>query len=55
MVLEAAPVPRGLDGCASVVRAVLATLLAIELGFSAVVALTGGLYVLAAAVRRGWL
>ena len=42
----------GINGCASVVSAVLATLLAIEFGFTAVVALAVALYVLAAAVWR---
>ena len=41
---------RGINGCATVVIAVLATLLAIELGFTAVVALAVALYLLAAAV-----
>ncbi|MCH9012183.1 MAG: SAM-dependent methyltransferase [Proteobacteria bacterium] len=43
----------GINGCASVVSAVLATLLAIELGFTAVVGLAVALYVLAALVWRG--
>ena len=43
----------GINGCASVVSAVLATLLAIEFGFTAVVALAVALYVVAAAVWRG--
>jgi hypothetical protein len=43
----------GINGCASVVSAVLAALLAIEFGFSAVVALAVALYLLAAAVWRG--
>jgi hypothetical protein len=43
----------GINGCASVVSAVLATLLAIEFGFTAVVALAVALYVLAALVWRG--
>jgi hypothetical protein len=43
----------GINGCASVVSAVLATLLAIEFGFTAVVALAAVLYLLAAAVWRG--
>ncbi|OUL99248.1 SAM-dependent methyltransferase [Variovorax sp. JS1663] len=41
----------GINGCASVVAAVLATLLAIHLGFSAVVLMALGLYGLAAAAR----
>jgi hypothetical protein len=43
----------GINGCASVVSAVLATLLAMEFGFTAVVALAVALYVLAALVWRG--
>jgi hypothetical protein len=44
----------GINGCASVVSAVLATLLAIEFGFTTVVALAVALYLVAAAVwRRG--
>jgi multisubunit Na+/H+ antiporter MnhB subunit len=43
----------GINGCASVVSAVLATLLAIEFGFSAVVGLAVALYLAAAAVWRG--
>ena len=43
----------GINGCASVVSAVLATLLAIEFGFTAVVALAVALYLLAALVWRG--
>ncbi len=42
----------GINGCASVVSAVLATLLAIELGFSAVVAAAALLYTLAATLWR---
>ena len=42
----------GINGCASVVSAVLATLLAIGIGFSAVVALAVALYLLAALVWR---
>jgi len=34
----------GINGCASVLSAVLATVLAIHLGFTAVVALAAGLY-----------
>jgi hypothetical protein len=41
----------GINGCASVVAAVLATLLAIHLGFTAVVLMALGLYGLAAAAR----
>ncbi len=37
------------NGCASVVSAVLATLLAAQLGFSAVIALAVALYIVAAA------
>ena len=40
----------GVNGCASVVGAVLATLLAIHFGFAAVVILAVGLYVLAVAL-----
>ncbi|MEE8188362.1 MAG: hypothetical protein V3T80_04060, partial [Kiloniellales bacterium] len=40
------------NGCASVVSALLATLLAIGLGFSAVVGLAVALYLLAAVVWR---
>ncbi len=43
----------GLNGCASVVSAVLATLLAIEVGFSAVIGLAVALYLGAALVWRG--
>jgi hypothetical protein len=43
----------GINGCASVVSAVLATLLAIEFGFTVVVALAVALYLVAAAVWRG--
>jgi hypothetical protein len=50
---ELVPWAWGINGCASVVSAVLATLLAIEFGFSAVVALAVALYVLAALVWRG--
>ncbi len=42
----------GINGCASVISAVLATLLAINIGFSGVVGLAVGLYLLAAAVWR---
>ncbi len=42
----------GINGCASVVSAVLATLLAIGIGFSGVVALAVALYLLAALVWR---
>ena len=44
----------GLNGFASVLSAALATLLAIELGFNAVMALALVLYVLAAACSRVW-
>lgn len=44
----------GLNGFASVLSAALATLLAIELGFTAVIAMALLLYVLAAACSRGW-
>ena len=50
---ELVPWAWGINGCASVVSAVLAALLAIEFGFSAVVALAVALYLLAAAVWRG--
>ncbi len=50
---ELVPWAWGINGCASVVSAVLATLLAIEFGFSAVIALAVALYLLAAAVWRG--
>jgi hypothetical protein len=43
----------GINGCASVVSAVLATLLAIEFGFTTIVALAVALYLVAAAVWRG--
>jgi spermidine synthase len=42
----------GINGCASVISAVLATLLAIHLGFTAVVAIALALYVLAAWTLR---
>jgi hypothetical protein len=45
----------GFNGCASVVGSVLATLLAIEFGFTTVVALAVVLYLLAAVVWRGLL
>jgi hypothetical protein len=47
---EAVPWVWGINGCASVVSAVLATLLAMSLGFSAVVIIAIGLYGLAAAL-----
>ena len=50
---ELVPWAWGINGCASVVSAVLAALLAIEFGFSVVVALAVALYLLAAAVWRG--
>jgi hypothetical protein len=50
---ELVPWAWGINGCASVVSAVLATLLAIEFGFTTVVALAVALYVLAAVVWRG--
>ena len=50
---ELVPWAWGINGCASVISAVLAALLAIEFGFSAVVALAVALYLLAAAVWRG--
>ena len=46
---EMVPWAWGINGCASVVSAVLATLLAIDLGFSVVVLLAIGLYGMAAA------
>ncbi|MFQ5774045.1 MAG: hypothetical protein ACE5GS_05980 [Kiloniellaceae bacterium] len=42
----------GINGCASVISAVLATLLAIDFGFTAVVGLAVALYLLAAAAWR---
>jgi hypothetical protein len=39
----------GINGCASVIAAVLATLLAVHFGFTAVVALAATLYACAAA------
>ncbi|HSR71086.1 MAG TPA: hypothetical protein VLL72_01780, partial [Kiloniellales bacterium] len=42
----------GINGCASVIGAVLAALLALELGFSAVVGLAGALYLAAAILWR---
>jgi hypothetical protein len=50
---ELVPWAWGINGCASVVSAVLAALLAIEFGFSVVVALAVALYLAAAAVWRG--
>ena len=42
----------GINGCASVVSAVLATLLAMSIGYSAVLVIAIGLYLLAAAMSR---
>jgi spermidine synthase len=42
----------GINGCASVVGAILATLLAMSIGYSAVVMIAIGLYLLAAAISR---
>jgi hypothetical protein len=42
----------GINGCASVLSAVLAILLAMSLGFSAVLLIAIGLYLLAAATLR---
>ena len=42
----------GINGCASVLSAILAILLAMSLGFNAVVLIAIGLYVLAAATLR---
>ncbi len=47
-----APWAWGINGCASVMAAVLATILAIHFGFSAVVAIAAGLYLAAAWVFR---
>ena len=41
----------GINGCASVIAAVLGTLLAMEFGFTAVVVFALGLYVVAAIVH----
>ena len=41
----------GINGCASVIGAVLATLLSIHLGFTGVIAMAMGLYAMAAATR----
>jgi hypothetical protein len=43
----------GINGCASVVSAALATLIAVELGFSAVLWIALALYVLVLAVFPG--
>ena len=45
----------GVNACASVVAAILATVLAIHIGFDAVVALAVAMYALAAAVGKRWL
>jgi len=50
---SAIPWAWGINGCASVVSAILATLLAIHLGFRFVVFLAVGLYILSALVLRG--
>jgi transcriptional regulator GlxA family with amidase domain len=42
----------GINGCASVASAILATLLAMSIGYSAVLVIAIGLYVLAAAMSR---
>jgi len=42
----------GINGCASVLSAILAILLAMSLGFNAVVLIAIGLYVVAAATLR---
>ncbi len=44
----------GVNGCASVLSAMLATLIAMRFGFSAVVATAAALYVSAAALDRHW-
>jgi hypothetical protein len=44
----------GVNGCASVLSAVLAMMLAIHFGFTAVVAIAAALYVGSALVFRGW-
>ena len=49
---ELVPWAWGINGCASVLSAVLAVLLAINLGFTAVVAIAVGLYLLAALLLR---
>ena len=49
---ELVPWAWGINGCASVVSAVLATLLALHLGFSAVIALAAALYLAAWAIFR---
>lgn len=49
---EFVPWAWGLNGCASVVSAILATILAMHFGFSVVVLLAVGLYILAASVFR---
>ena len=50
---EGVPWAWAVNGCASVVAAVLATLLAVHLGFTAVVLVAGGVYGVAAVVARG--
>ena len=42
----------GINGCASVVSGILATLLAVHLGFNVVVGLAAGLYLFAALLLR---
>jgi hypothetical protein len=44
----------GINGCASVLSAVLATLLAVQIGFSGVLLLALALYAAAAALARAW-
>jgi L-cystine uptake protein TcyP (sodium:dicarboxylate symporter family) len=46
------PLAWGINGCASVLSAILAILLAMSLGFNAVVLIAIGLYVVAAATLR---
>ena len=50
---ELIPWAWGINGCASVVSAVLATLLALHLGFGAVITLAAALYLAAWAIFRG--
>lgn len=51
---ELVPWAWGVNGCFSVISAVLATILAIHLGFGAVVAIAAGLYLVAGAVFLDW-
>jgi hypothetical protein len=51
---ELVPWAWGINGCASVISVVLATLLAMQIGFSGVVLMAIGLYVCAAAVAAQW-